>query len=87
MIKIYQEEKPLEDLNQTSLHLGESNLFIVAGVQVVYGMGNPGDVTPDARPARHRRSRQCGEAGDSSGARVYLDRKEASSLSRPAARA
>ncbi len=42
MVKIYQEGKPPGGLNQTSIHLGESNL---AGVQVVYGMGSPGDVT------------------------------------------
>src|SRR3712207_7820365 len=44
------EGKPPGGLNQTSNHLGGSNLFIAAGVQVVYGMGNPGDVNPDARP-------------------------------------
>jgi hypothetical protein len=52
MIEIYQEGKLPGGLNQMSPHLGESNLFIAAGVQVVYGMGDPGDVTPDARPAR-----------------------------------
>lgn len=52
MIEIYPEGKPPGGLNQTSPRLGESNLFIAAGVQVVYGLGDPGDVTPDARPAR-----------------------------------
>ena len=45
MIEIYPEGKPPGKLNQTSLHLGESNLFIAAGVQIVYGMGDPCDVT------------------------------------------
>jgi len=49
MIKIYEEGKSPGGLNQTSIHLGESNLFIAASVQVVYGLGDPGDVTPDAR--------------------------------------
>lgn len=52
MIEIYLEGKPPGWLNQTSPHLGESDLFIATGVQVVYGMGDPGDVTSDARPAR-----------------------------------
>lgn len=52
MIEIYPEGKPPGGLNQTSPHSGESNLFIATGVQVVYGMGDPGDITPDARPAR-----------------------------------
>jgi hypothetical protein len=46
MVKIYQEGKPPGGLNHTSIHLGESKLFIAAGVQVVYGLGDPGDVSP-----------------------------------------
>jgi hypothetical protein len=45
MINIYQEGKPPGGLNQTGLHSGGSNLFIATGVQVVYGLGDPGHVT------------------------------------------
>ena len=48
----YSGGKSPRELDQTSLHIGESNLFIAADVQVVYGTGDPVDLIPDARPAR-----------------------------------